>query len=116
MMAKVDKLPIDKLEGAKKRQIWKHQITAILEAKQLIRHIDGMLNRSVSSESTPGAIASFVKEQRKTKAVIVTSNKSDLICLIAECQTPKEIWGTLQKRFERDMIANKLYLNKDFSP
>ena len=113
-MAQEDKLSIDKFEGAKNWQIWKYQMTAILEARELYGHIDGTLTRPSVSESSSGAIASFEKSLKKTKALIVTSIKSDLIYLITECQTPKEIWDTLKQRFERDTIANKLFLKQRF--
>ncbi len=113
-MAQEDKLSINKLEGAKNWQIWKYQMTAILEARELYGHIDGTLTRPSVSESSSGAIASFEKSLKKTKALIVTSIKSDLIYLITECKTPKEIWDTLEQRFERDTIANKLFLKQRF--
>ena len=92
-MAQEDKLSIDKLEGAKNWQIWKYQMTAILEARELYGHIDGTLTRPSVSESSSGAIASFEKSLKKTKALIVTSIKSDLIYLITECKTQKK-YGT----------------------
>ena len=92
-------------------------MTANLEARELYGHIDGTLTRPTVSDSSSGAIASFEKAQRKTKALIVTSIKSDLIYFITECQTPKEIWDKLKQRFERDTIVNKLFLKqKFFSP
>ena len=45
-------------------------------------------------------------------ATVVTTIKSDLIYLITK--TPKEIWDTLRQRFERDTIANKLFLKQRF--
>ena len=39
---------------------------------------------------------------------------SDLIYLMTECQTPKEIWNKLKLRFERDTTANKLFLKRQF--
>ena len=113
-MALEDKLSTDKLEGAKNWQIWKYQMTTILEARELYGHIDGTLTRPTISDSSSRAIASFEKAQKKTKALMVTSTKSDLIYLITECQTPKEIWDKLKQRFERDTIVNKLILKQTF--
>ena len=113
-MAQEDKLSIDKLEGAKNWKIWKYQMTAILKARELYGHIDGTLTRPTVSDSSSWAIASFEKAQKKTKALIITSIKSDLIDLITECQTPKEIWDKLKQRFERDTIVNKLFLKQKF--
>ena len=55
-----------------------------------------------------------LKRRHHAKALIVTSIESDLIYLITECQTPKEIWDKLKQRFERDTIANKLFLEQRF--
>jgi hypothetical protein len=74
--------------------------------------IDGTLTRPSESDSSSGATASFEKDKKKTKALIVASIKSDLIYLITECQTPKEIRNKLKQRFERDTIANKLFLKQ----
>ena len=112
-MAQKDKLSIDKLEGAKNWQIWKYQMTAILETRELYGHIYGTLTRPTVSDSSSEAIASFEKAQKKTKA-LVTSIKSDLIYLITECQISKDIWDKLKQRFERDTIVNKLFLKQKF--
>jgi hypothetical protein len=65
-MAQEDKLSIDKLDGAKNSQIWKYQMTAILEARELYGHIDGTLTPPSGSDSSSGATASFEKAQKKT--------------------------------------------------
>ena len=49
-MAQEDKLSIDKLGGAKNWQMWKYQMQAILEARELFVHIDGSLTRPETSE------------------------------------------------------------------
>ena len=40
-MAQEDKLSIDKLDGAKNWKIWKYQMAAILEARELYGNVDG---------------------------------------------------------------------------
>ena len=70
-------------------------MTAILLAKELYGQVNWV-----------EAIASFEKAQKWTKALLVTSIRSDLIYIITECQTPKEIWDTLKKHSERVTIAN----------
>ena len=51
----------------------------------------------------------------KTKALIVTSIKSDLTYLITECKTPKEIWDTLKQRFREDRGGYRIKSLKDIS-
>lgn len=113
-MAQEDKLFIDKLVGAKNWQIWKYQMQAILEARELWGHVDGSATSPAVSDSSSAAQAAFQKDQKKTKALLVTSINSDLVYLITECQTPKEIWDKLKKRFERDTVLNKLFLKQKF--
>ena len=69
-MAQEDKLSIDKLVGAKNWQIWKYQMTAILEARELYGHVNGTLTQPKCIGQQSGAIASFEKAQKKTKALI----------------------------------------------
>ncbi|XP_046856238.1 uncharacterized protein LOC124449354 [Xenia sp. Carnegie-2017] len=113
-MAQDDKLFIDKLIGAKNWQVWKYQMQAILESRELWRHVDGSVTNPDASDSSSGARIAFLKAQKKTKALLVTSINSDLVYLITECQTPKEIWDKLKERFERNTVANKLLLKQKF--
>ena len=116
-MAQEDKLFIDKLEGVKNWQVWKYQMQVILEAKELWGHVDGTATNPTSSESgssNASAQSAFAKAQMKTKALLVTSINSDLVHLITECQTAKEIWDKLKERFERNTVANKLFLKQKF--
>ena len=116
-MAQEDKLLIDKLEGVKNWQVWKYQMQVILEARELWGHVDGTATRpalSESSSSGSSAQSTFEKAVRKTKALLVTSINSGLVHLITECQTPKEIWDKLKERFERNTVANKLFLKQKF--
>ena len=99
-MAQEDKLFIDKLEGTKNWQAWKYQIKVLLEAKELWGHVDGTAISpalSKSSSSSSSAKSAFKKAQRKIKALLVMSINSDLVHLITECQTPKEIWNVLKE-------------------
>ena len=93
-MAQEDKLFIGKLEGTKNWHAWKYQMQVVLEAKELWGHVDGTAispASSKSSSSSSSAKSAFKKAQRKTKALLVMSINSDLVHLITECQTPKEI-------------------------
>ena len=90
-------------------------ITAFLEARELYGHVDGTLTHPSASDNSSGASAAFEKAQKKTKALIVTSIRSDLIYLITECKTPKEIWDTLKQRFREDRGGYRIKSLKDIS-
>ena len=112
--AQEDKLSVDKLEGANNWQIWKYQMQTILETRELFGHIDGPMTRPETSEGSSPREAVFDKVQKKTKALLVMLINSDLIYLVTECQTPREIWNKLKLCFEQDTIANKLFLIQQF--
>ena len=40
--------------------------------------------------------------------------QSNLIYLVTSCETPKDLWDTLKAYFERDTIANKLFLKRQY--
>jgi hypothetical protein len=87
----------------------------ILEARELWGHVDGTATSpalSESSSSSSSAQTAFEKAQRKTKALLVTSINTDLVHLITECQTPKQILDKLKERFQRNTVANKLFLKQ----
>ena len=109
-MAEEDKLTVSKLEGSKNWQVWKYQMQTVLEAKDLWGHVDGTKTRPEDAGQQPA----FDRSERKTKALLVTSINSDLVYLITECTTSKQIWDKLKERFQRDTIASKLFLKQKF--
>ena len=54
----------------------------------------------------------FLAEQQKAFSTIVMSVSSSLLYLITSCELPKDAGDTLKKHFERDTLANKLFLKK----
>ena len=89
----------------------------LMQARELWGHVDGTATSPALSESSSSSSSdqtAFEKVQRKTKALFVTSINSDLVHLITECQTPKQIWDKLKERFERNTVANKLFLKQKF--
>ena len=45
---------------------------------------------------------------------IVLAVSDELLYLITECETSKAAWDKLQAHFERDSLANHLFLNKKY--
>jgi hypothetical protein len=114
-LKKTIKLFIDKLEGVKNgkygnvkcKLYWKLESCGVTLME---RQPDRLYQKGSSSSSS--AQTASEKAQRKTKALLVTRVNSDLVHLITECQTSKQIWDKLKERFERNTVGNKLFLKQ----
>lgn len=91
---------------------WKFQMQHLLLAKELFGHIDG--STTLSAEATTDVRERFKKDSQRTFSLLVMAISDTLIYLITSCATPKDAWDTLKKHFERDNLANKLFLKKKY--
>lgn len=112
-----DRLFIEKLSGPENWATWKFQMEHLMKAKGLW----GMVMESDNvSEQMHGANvganaqarAEFEKRKEKAFSVLVLNVSTTQLYLITSCKTPKEAWDTLKGYFERDTLANKLFLKK----
>lgn len=101
-----DKWEIDKLTESN-WPTWKFQMKHLLIAKEVWEHVDG-------SVQPPGARARHVKAQQKAMATLVMGISPNLIYLVTLCTTPKEVWDILKAQFERNTLANKLFLKRQY--
>ena len=85
----------------------------ILRPKQVICLEEIFLERNILAVLVTGFGKSLIFHVLPL-ALLVTSINSDLVHLITECQTAKEIWDKLKQRFERNTVANKLFLKQKF--
>ena len=109
-MTSDEKLSIESLVGAKNWPVWKFKMQALLESNDLWDYVDGSAVRG----DTQAAQAKFDRAQRKARATLVLQISSNLIYLITDCETPQAVWNKLKEHFERDTMANKLFLKKQF--
>ena len=106
-----DKLLITKLD-ASNWSIWHFQMEHLLKAKGLFGYCDGS---AVLDESAPAAEqATFRKESQKAFSTLVMAISDPFIYLVTSCITPEEVWNSLKKNFERNNLANKLFLKKKY--
>lgn len=107
-----DKLFIEKLNGPENWATWKFQMEHLLKAKGLW----GMLMETdtLAQDATPQVQAEFTKRRERAFSMIVLNVSTHQLYLITSCQTPKEAWTTLKGHFERDTLANKLFLKKKY--
>ena len=107
-----DKLEITKLTKDN-YPTWKFKAKHLLTAKGLFGYVDG-------SETAPGSSASaddkkqYQSGRAKAHSHIVLSVSDELLYLITECEDAKDTWEKLQSHFERDSLANRLFLKKKY--
>ena len=56
----------------------------------------------------------FREKSQKALSTIVMVISTPLLYLVTSCEQPKDVWDTLQKHFERETLANKLFLKKQY--
>ena len=70
------------------------------------------------TEVEPGSSASadqktaYVRRCEKAFSTLVLGVSSEVIYLIRSCETVKDAWEKLEGHFQRNSLANKLYLKK----
>ena len=106
-----EKWTIDKLDGSN-WMTWKFHMRHLLLGKGLYGLVDG------SEELAEGANAQARTEHRKRlqKALtsIVMAVGTSQLYLITSTETPRDTWDALRNHFERDTLANKVFLKKKF--
>ena len=105
-----DKWEIDKLNESN-WSTWKFQMKHLLIAKEVWEHVDGTVQPPGEDAAAP---ARHVKAQQKAMATLVMGINPNLIYLVTSCNAPKEVWDTLKAQFERNTLANKLLLKRQY--
>jgi len=88
---------------------WKFQMKHLLMAKGLWNLVDG--SEVLASEATA---ALFQSRLHKAFSTIVLAMDSAQLYLVTSCEEPKQAWNALKKHFERETLANKLLLKKQY--
>lgn len=106
-----EKWNITKLNG-KNWNTWKFQIRHLLLAKELWGYVDGteVLDDTASEQLK----VEFKRKVQKAYSSIVLSISEEYIYLITQCEKPFDVWKTLRGYFERETLANKLFLKKKY--
>lgn len=69
---------------------------------------------TLAPDANAAAQDEFTKQREKAFSMLVLNVSTPQLYLITSCQTPKEVWTTLKGHFERDTLANKLFLKKNY--
>ena len=106
-----EKWSIEKLNGSN-WNTWKFQMKHLLMAKELWSLLDG--SEVLASEATAAAAALFQSQLHKAFSTIVLAIDSAQLYLVTSCEQPKQAWDALKNHFERETLANKLLLKKQY--
>ena len=83
-----------------------------LLAKGLWKYVDG--SAVLAEGATTEQREKYRSESQKAFSVIAMSVATSLLYLITSCEQPKEAWDALKRHFERETLANKLFLKKQY--
>lgn len=106
-----EKFSVDKLNGSN-WNTWKFQMKHLLLAKGLWGLVEG--SEVLAHDATPTAQTLYQSRLQKTFSTIVLAIDSAQLYLITSSEEPKQAWDALRKHFERETLANKLFLKKKY--
>jgi len=102
---------IDRLDGTN-WPTWKFQINHLLLAKGLWDYVDG--TAVLADDADNQQKARFRQQSLRAFSTIALSISTRQLHLVISCQDPQEAWEPLRPNFERDTLANKLFLKKQY--
>ena len=104
---------IEKLDGGANWSTWKFQMKHLLLAKDLWGFVDGT-EPVPAADAAAEVRADYRKRSQKAFSVIVLAISTSQLYLVTSCEQPREAWEALRNQFERDTLANKLLLKKQY--
>jgi hypothetical protein len=111
MATSEEKWSIDKLDGTN-WTTWKFQMRHMLLSKGLWGMVDGT---DVLADGADAPTQSeHAKRSQKAFSSIVMAVSAPQLYLITSTEEPKEAWDTLRNHYERETLANKLFLKKRY--
>ena len=103
-----EKWSIDKLDGSK-WQTWKFQMRHLLLAKGLWGLVDG--TEELQEDADDQHRAEFERRRQKAFSSMVMAIST---AKLTSYDQPQDAWDALRNHFERETLANKLFLKKYF--
>ena len=106
-----EKWTFDKLNGSN-WATWKFQMKHLLLAKELWSVVDG--SETLAEGAEPAVRSNYEKKCQKAFSTLALAIGTSQLYLVTSCTQPKDAWDTLSNHFERNTLANKLFLKKRF--
>ena len=111
-MAETDiKWSVDRLDETN-WPVWKFQMTHLLRAKGIWGFVDE--TETLRAGATEQQRADFKKRQEKTFSTLALAISPAQLYLITSYDKPKPAWDALCEHFEKNTLANKLLLKKQY--
>ena len=110
-MVMEEKWSVDKLDGTN-WMTWKFQVRHLLLAKGLWGYVDG--TEVLAEGADESARTEFNKRSQRAFSTIALAVNTSQLYLITSLDKPKDAWDALRCHFERDTLANKLFLKKQY--
>jgi len=83
-----------------------------LLSKGLWKYVDG--TEVLAEDATDAVQRTFRDNSQKALSTIVMAISTPQLYLVTSCESPKDVWDTLRNHFERETLANKLFLKKKY--
>ena len=106
-----EKWTMDKLDSCN-WTTWKFQMRHLLLAKGLWGYVDG--TEQLPENANAQTRAEFQKKSQGAFSVIVMAISTPQLYLVTSYEQPKDSWDALRNHFERETLANKLFLKKKY--
>ena len=106
-----EKWTIDKLDSSN-WTTWKFQMRHLLLAKGLWGLVDG--TEVLAESANAQAQTEFQRKSQRAFSTIVLAISTQQLYLITSCEQPNDAWDALRNHFERETLANKLFLKKRY--
>lgn len=84
----------------------------LLLAKELWKYVDG--SEVLAEDASAEARTTFRQKSQKALSTIIMAISTPKLYLVTSCEQPKDVWDTLRKHYERETLANKLFLKKKY--
>ncbi len=82
----------------------------LLMAKDLWKHVDG--SEVLAEDATDLVRTNYRLKSQKAVSTLVMAITTPQLYLVTSCEGPKEMWDALRGHYERENLANKLFLKK----
>ena len=86
----------------------------LLLAKELWKYVDG--SEVLAEDASAEAQTTLRQKSQKALSTIIMAMaiSTPKLYLMTSCEQPKDVWETLCKHYERETLANKLFLKKKY--
>lgn len=84
----------------------------LLLAKGLWKYVDG--SEVLAEDADDGTRTQYREKSQKAFSTLVMAISTPQLYLVTSCDRPQNVWDALRRHFERDTLANKLFLKKKY--